>query len=40
LKLKGSNGTHTFPVFGWIQNGDLSKWFVLVDTFVSILGYK
>ena len=38
--LFGSNGTQMFPVFGWTQNGDLSKWLMLVDTLASSLGYK
>lgn len=36
--LSESNGTQMLPVFGWIQNGDLRRWFMPVDTLASSLG--
>jgi len=34
----GSIGTQTRPVFGWMQNGAFSKWFICFDTSMSRRG--
>lgn len=37
--LLGLKGQQTFPVFGWIQNGDFRRWFKPLVTLMSSLGY-
>jgi len=39
-KSSAYRGTQTFPVLGCIQNGAFNKWFVVFDTWISILGYR
>ena len=40
LKSYAYKGTQTFPVLGCMQNGAFSKWLVVLDTWISILGYR